>query len=58
MKSIFTAGGLTLGQDEASCIVYGMPKACAELGVLQRIVPLQRVPEQILIATDYYKRRA
>lgn len=58
MKSIFNAGGLTLGQDEATCIVYGMPKACAELGVLQRVVPLQRVPEQILIATDYYKRRA
>jgi two-component system chemotaxis response regulator CheB len=58
MKAIFAAGGITLGQDEASCTVYGMPRACAELGVLQRVVPLTRVPEQILMSTDYYKRRA
>jgi two-component system, chemotaxis family, protein-glutamate methylesterase/glutaminase len=58
MKSIHSAGGITVGQDEATSIVYGMPRACAELGILQRVVPLQRVPEQILMATDYYKRRA
>ncbi len=34
MTAIFSAGGLTFGQDQASCIVYGMPRACAEMGVL------------------------
>ena len=58
IKSIFAAGGITVGQDEASSIVYGMPRACAETGVLHRVVPLHRIPEQILMATDYYKRRA
>jgi two-component system chemotaxis response regulator CheB len=58
MQSIFKAGGVTVGQDEATCTVYGMPRACAELGVLQRVVPLQGIPEQILIATEHYKRRA
>lgn len=58
MQSIFEAGGVTVGQDEATCTVYGMPRACAELGILQRVVPLQRIPEQILIATEHYKRRA
>ena len=29
---IYREGGLTLGQDEASCIVYGMPKVAFELG--------------------------
>jgi two-component system, chemotaxis family, protein-glutamate methylesterase/glutaminase len=58
MQAIFKAGGLTVGQDEATCTVYGMPRACAVLGILQRVVPLQRIPEQILIATEHYKRRA
>jgi two-component system chemotaxis response regulator CheB len=56
MKAIYRAGGLTVGQDEASCIVYGMPRACAELGVLNRVVPLSAIPSQILQATNYRKR--
>lgn len=56
MKAIHRAGGLTVGQDEASCIVYGMPRACAESGVLNRLVPLSQIPAQILQATNYRKR--
>jgi two-component system chemotaxis response regulator CheB len=58
MQAIARCGGITIGQDENSCAVYGMPKSCAELGVLERIVPLQQVPEQIMLATRYYSRRA
>jgi len=53
MKAIFRAGGLTLGQDEADCTVYGMPRVCAEAGILTRVVPLLQVPAQILQATRY-----
>ena len=53
MQSIHRQGGLTIGQDEATCTVYGMPRACAELGVLDRIVPLSQIPSQILHATRY-----
>ena len=53
MQSIHRQGGLTIGQDEATCTVYGMPRACAELGVLDRIVPLPQIPSQILHATRY-----
>jgi len=56
MKAIYRQGGLTVGQDEASSIVYGMPRACAELGVLNRVVPLSQIPAQILQATNYRKR--
>jgi len=45
------------GQDEARCIVYGMPRSCAESGVLQRVVSLIQIPEQIMQAT-HYRRRA
>lgn len=55
MKAIHEAGGWTIGQDEASCAVYGMPRACAEQGVLRRIVPLAEIPREILQATRYRK---
>jgi two-component system, chemotaxis family, protein-glutamate methylesterase/glutaminase len=45
MQAIFKAGGVTVGQDEATCTVYGMPRACAELGILQWVGSLQRIPE-------------
>ena len=56
MQAIAREGGLTVGQDEATCTVYGMPRSCAEGGILQRVVPLMHVPEQILLATRYSKR--
>ena len=56
MKSIHRQGGFTVGQDEATCVVYGMPRACAELGVLQRVVPLHQIPAQILQATNFRRR--
>lgn len=56
MQAIYRDGGLTVGQDEASCTVYSMPRACAELGVLHRVVPLALIPQQILHATHYHKR--
>jgi two-component system chemotaxis response regulator CheB len=53
MTAIHQAGGLTIGQDEATCVVYGMPRACAEHGILDRVVPLQHVPGHILQAVHY-----
>lgn len=57
MQAIKREGGLTVGQDEASCTVFGMPRSCAEGGALQRVVSLTQIPEQILQAT-HYRRRA
>ncbi|HYM74771.1 MAG TPA: chemotaxis-specific protein-glutamate methyltransferase CheB [Candidatus Dormibacteraeota bacterium] len=51
MKAIFDEGGLAIGQDQATCAVYGMPRACAELGILSRVVPLAQIPAQIVNAT-------
>jgi len=42
------AGANTLGQDEASCIVYGMPKAAFELGGVERQLPLEKIGPAIL----------
>jgi len=53
MTAIRQMGGMTIGQDEASCTVYSMPGACAELGVLSCLVPLLQIPAEILRATRY-----
>ncbi|MGD0570036.1 MAG: chemotaxis response regulator protein-glutamate methylesterase [Candidatus Sulfotelmatobacter sp.] len=55
MSAIHREGGVTVGQDEASCAVYGMPRVCAEMGILNRVVPLGRIPHEILQATGYRK---
>lgn len=41
-------GAGTIGQDESSCIVYGMPKEAVKLGAVDRVVPLDKIPENIL----------
>lgn len=37
-------GAHTLAQDEASCVVYGMPKAAVDLKAAERVVTLQNMP--------------
>ncbi len=50
LKAIHQMGGFNLGQDEASCAVYGMPKACAQMGILNRVTSLGRVAAEIVHA--------
>ena len=50
IAAIHDQGGVTIGQDESSCTVYGMPRACAELGVLTRTVTLVHIPNAIMRA--------
>ncbi|WP_295997410.1 chemotaxis protein CheB, partial [Rugamonas sp.] len=37
------AGHATIAQDQASSAVYGMPRAAAELGAAQQILPLEQI---------------
>jgi two-component system chemotaxis response regulator CheB len=41
------AGALTLAQDQASCVVYGMPKEAVRLGAAQRVAPLSAIAAEI-----------
>lgn len=36
-------GGTVIAQDEKSCVVYGMPKATADAGICQAILPLEQI---------------
>ena len=44
------SGARTIAQDEASSVVYGMPKAAVELGAAQQVLPLGKVCDAILAA--------
>lgn len=42
------AGAKTIAQDEESCVVFGMPKEAIKLGAIDKVVPLNNIPETIL----------
>jgi two-component system chemotaxis response regulator CheB len=47
LGTIHKEGGLTLGQDEASAVVYGMPRVAYELGHVQEQVSLEKMARRI-----------
>jgi two-component system chemotaxis response regulator CheB len=48
LQAVQNAGGITIAQDEASSIVFGMPKAAIELGAAGYIVSLHEIGPLIL----------
>jgi len=48
MKEMFDAGAYTIAQDEASCVVYGMPHEAVKLGGVHKILPLQNIAAEML----------
>lgn len=48
LRAIKKAGGRTLAQDEASSVVFGMPKAAIDMRVIDDVVPLEQIAERIL----------
>ena len=57
LGQIKAAGGITIAQDEASCIVYGMPKAAVDRGYADRIVSLGRMSEAIIESASSLKNK-
>jgi two-component system chemotaxis response regulator CheB len=48
LKEMLEAGAPTIAQDEASSVVWGMPGAAVKMGAAQSILPLHRVPQELL----------
>jgi two-component system chemotaxis response regulator CheB len=48
LANMRNSGARTIGQDAASCVVYGMPKVAHELGGVERQAPLHEIPKIIL----------
>lgn len=55
------AGAATVGQDEGSCVVYGMPREAAKIGAVQHVVALDMIPDtlvSLLGSGSWQKKRA
>ncbi|WP_372368245.1 chemotaxis-specific protein-glutamate methyltransferase CheB [Candidatus Uabimicrobium sp. HlEnr_7] len=44
LKKVQLLGGVTIAQNEESCIVFGMPQEAIKIGAAQHIVPLKEIP--------------
>ncbi len=47
LLAIRRSGGHTIGQDEASCVVYGMPKVAYDIGAVEYQLPLSAISNKI-----------
>ena len=47
-RAVKAAGGLVLAEAESTCVVYGMPRAVAEAGLTDEVVPLDRMADSIV----------
>ena len=54
LKEMHDMQAKKLGQDEESCVVYGMPKEAFKLGAVDKEVPLEQIAQEIL---DYASGR-
>jgi two-component system chemotaxis response regulator CheB len=48
MLAIAQAGGITIAQNEASCVVFGMPKEAIALGAAKHILPVNQIASMLL----------
>jgi len=48
MLTMKQAGAFTIAQDEASCVVFGMPKEAIKLGGVDKVLPLSEIPAAIV----------
>jgi two-component system chemotaxis response regulator CheB len=48
MKELYDNGAYTVAQDEASCVVFGMPKVAIEIGAVRDICPLDKIAQYII----------
>ncbi|MGE4554222.1 MAG: CheB methylesterase domain-containing protein, partial [Desulfovibrionaceae bacterium] len=48
LRELHDAGAATIAQDEASCVVFGMPKEAIKLGGAEHVLPLDRIAGAML----------
>ncbi len=52
LLAMHEAGARTVAQDEASCVVFGMPKAAIDLGAVDAVLPVERIAAEIVTAAE------
>ena len=51
LKEMYAAGAQTIAQDEASCVVFGMPNEAIKLGAADQVMALDKVPDAMIAYT-------
>lgn len=54
MQYISDAGGITIAQDEKTCVVFGMPSEAISLGIVQHVLPIQDIAPLIVKKLSMY----
>ncbi len=57
MLAMKQAGAITFAQDEASCVVFGMPREALHIGAADCAVPLLEISQRILASAGSYGHR-
>ena len=47
MKEMYDAGAINIAQDEATCIVFGMPAEAIKHGGVHKILPLEKIAHEV-----------
>lgn len=47
-RDLKSKGGYVIAQDEETCVIYGMPKAVVNAGLADAVLPVERIPEEII----------
>lgn len=55
LLSMHKAGARTIGQDEQSCVVYGMPRVAFEMGAVSQQLSIEKIGQRILDLTNAKK---
>ncbi len=58
MKEMHEAGAHTIAQDEASCVVFGMPREAIAQGGVDEVLPLNRIAQRVLEYLDQSGEKA
>jgi two-component system chemotaxis response regulator CheB len=48
LLEMLNAGAYTIAEDESSCVVFGMPREAIKLGATRKVVPLDKIRDEIL----------
>ncbi len=48
LRRLKARGGYVIGQDESTCVVYGMPRAAARAGLVDRELPIDAIPQALV----------
>lgn len=56
LKQMKDRGAITIAQDEATSVVYGMPRVAAKLGAAQYMLPIEEIAEAIIRLSGVYQK--